>query len=89
MQTTDISSDRLSPWWRHGVIIAMIFGFSVLIWLALRTYQDAPPIPAQVLSPSGQAIFTGDGVGMCPPTLSRAANPILMQKRCPPRLTQR
>ena len=37
---------QLSPWWRRSLIILMIAGFSVLGYLAARTYQDAPPIPA-------------------------------------------
>jgi nitric oxide reductase subunit B len=36
----------------------MIGGFTVLIWLSLQVYHDAPPIPAQVVSPGGDTIFT-------------------------------
>jgi nitric oxide reductase subunit B len=49
---------RLSPWWRRGVIIALIFGFTVLIWLAARIYTDAPPIPGKVVDRSGETVFT-------------------------------
>ena len=42
------SHQKLSPWWRHSVILTMIFGFTILIVLAVRTYEDAPPIPDQV-----------------------------------------
>jgi hypothetical protein len=39
---------QLSPWWRRGLILLTISGFSALGYLAARTYQDAPPIPARV-----------------------------------------
>ena len=33
---------HLSPWWRHAVILTMIGGFTVLLWLSIRVYHDAP-----------------------------------------------
>ncbi|MBE3067120.1 MAG: hypothetical protein IMZ73_06785 [Chloroflexi bacterium] len=50
---------QLSPWWRNGVIIVLIVGFSILIGLTVRAYRDAPPIPEQVVGPSGEVVFTG------------------------------
>jgi nitric oxide reductase large subunit len=41
-------SEQLSPWWRQAVILVLILGFTVLIVLAIKTYQDAPPIPDKV-----------------------------------------
>lgn len=52
------SPPPLSPWWRQAVILTMIGGFTVLIWLSIRVYHDAPPIPAQAVSPAGDTIFT-------------------------------
>src|SRR5215467_5910780 len=57
-QTTPDAAESLSPWWRRGVIIILLFGFTVLIWLAARTYTDAPPIPGQVTDRSGATVFT-------------------------------
>ena len=54
--------EKLSPWWRNAVIIIMIVGFSILIGLTVRAYQDAPPIPEQVVGPTGGVVFTGDDV---------------------------
>ena len=34
--------DRLSPWWKHSVILTVVAGFTILIWLAAKTYQGAP-----------------------------------------------
>jgi nitric oxide reductase subunit B len=53
------SLKSLSPWWRHSVIIVMVIGFTILIWLSIRTYSDAPPIPEKVSIASGKPIFTG------------------------------
>ncbi len=58
---TEVSAP-LSPWWRSTVILVLIFGFSVLIWLAVRTYSTAPPIPRAVVSQSGKTVFTGDDI---------------------------
>lgn len=48
----------LSPWWRQTVILVMICGFSLLGLVTAKTYQGAPPIPAQVVDESGQVLFT-------------------------------
>ncbi len=53
-----VSAARLSPWWRNTVILVLMMGFTVLIWLAVRSYQDAPPIPAHVIGPAGEVLFT-------------------------------
>jgi nitric oxide reductase subunit B len=54
--------DRLSPWWKHSVILTVVAGFTILIWLAAKSYRDAPPIPEKVLSPSGETVFTAQDV---------------------------
>ena len=58
MEENGKSSQKLSPWWRRSVIIVLVIGFSVLIWMSIRVYEDAPPIPENVLGPSGETIFT-------------------------------
>jgi nitric oxide reductase subunit B len=50
-------SEKLSPWWRRSVIIVLVIGFSVLIWMAIRAHQDAPPIPENVVGPNGETVF--------------------------------
>ncbi len=54
--------DRLSPWWKHSVILTVVAGFTILIWLATKSYHDAPPIPERVLSPSREIVFTAQDV---------------------------
>ena len=58
MEENGKSSQKLSPWWRRSVIIVLVIGFSVLIWMSIRVYEDAPPIPENILGPSGETIFT-------------------------------
>jgi nitric oxide reductase subunit B len=48
MEAKGTSSEKLSPWWRKSVILIMVFGFAVLIWMAISTHLDAPPIPEKV-----------------------------------------
>jgi nitric oxide reductase subunit B len=62
MANEDHPLKSLSPWWRHSVIIVMVIGFTILIWLSVRTYSDAPPIPERVSSTSGKIIFTGQDI---------------------------
>jgi nitric oxide reductase subunit B len=57
-----ITTDTLSPWWRHTVILTMVVGFTILIWLSAKTYQDAPPIPQRVIGSSGETVFTGEDI---------------------------
>lgn len=62
MSDKEITSEALSPWWRNSVILVLVLGFTVLIWMAVRSYKDAPPIPAKVVSPSGETIFTREEI---------------------------
>ena len=55
-------TEILSPWWRVGVLIAMIVGFSVLIGMTVNAYQVAPPIPDKVVGVDGATIFTGNDI---------------------------
>lgn len=57
-----MSSETLAPWWRNALILVMISGFTILIWLAVRSYRDAPPIPAKVVRPDGATLFTGNDI---------------------------
>ncbi|MGE5817836.1 MAG: nitric-oxide reductase large subunit [Deltaproteobacteria bacterium] len=40
----------------------MVVGFTILIWLSVRTYQDAPPVPQRVVGPSGETLFTREDI---------------------------
>ncbi|MDE3067100.1 MAG: cbb3-type cytochrome c oxidase subunit I [Verrucomicrobiota bacterium] len=52
----------ISKGWVQAVALVLLFGFFVLGLLAYRTYTDEPPIPARVVDPDGQVLFTGPDV---------------------------
>ncbi|MCC6178303.1 MAG: cbb3-type cytochrome c oxidase subunit I [Chloroflexi bacterium] len=52
----------LATGWFQAAILVIVFGFTILLYLAIRAYVDAPPIPARVVDASGRLIFTGDDV---------------------------
>lgn len=57
-----LSRETLSPWWPRSVVIVMAFGFAVLIFMSLRAYQSAPPIPTKAVAPNGEVVFTAEDV---------------------------
>ncbi|HMI32001.1 MAG TPA: hypothetical protein VK527_09695, partial [Candidatus Limnocylindrales bacterium] len=52
----------ISRAWVQAAILVLLFGFFVLGFLALRTYQEQPPIPEKVVGPDGTILFTGADV---------------------------
>ena len=52
----------ISKTWVQAAILVFLFGFFVLGLLALRTYQEQPPIPEKVIGPDGALVFTGEDV---------------------------
>ena len=59
---TTTPTETLSPWWPRSLAIVMIVGFSLLILLSMKTYENAPPIPARAVDPSGTVVFTAEDV---------------------------
>ena len=51
-------TETLSPWLRQAVILTLVAGFTILIWLAWRSFKDAPPIPNQVVTVAGGTLIT-------------------------------
>ncbi|QDH14432.1 nitric-oxide reductase large subunit [Formicincola oecophyllae] len=52
----------LSPWWLRILLVVLIITSAVLVWISVRTYTDAPPIPTQVVDTAGQVIATRDDI---------------------------
>src|SRR5262245_61931415 len=48
--------------WVQAAVLVFVFGFTVLGWLAYRTYMEEPPIPQRVVDPAGNVVFTGADV---------------------------
>jgi len=53
-------TQKLSYWWRRGLIIILLLEFAVLIWVTTGSlYRNLkPPIPEKVLDNSGSVVFT-------------------------------
>jgi nitric oxide reductase subunit B len=64
MIDTSADATSLSPWWRHAAILVMIAGFSVLSFVTVLTYTNAPPIPEQAVDVTGAVVFTGADIQM-------------------------
>lgn len=60
--SSDESTEVLSPCWRNSVIIVLILGFSILMWIAVRAYRDAPQIPEKIVRATGETVFTGSDI---------------------------
>ncbi|WP_321425062.1 cbb3-type cytochrome c oxidase subunit I [uncultured Bacteroides sp.] len=56
----NLEKPSLSYWWRKGLVIILIFEFSVLIWVTTGSYyrDSQPPIPEKVVDNSGLVVFT-------------------------------
>ncbi|HEY6507346.1 MAG TPA: hypothetical protein VIY56_04995, partial [Vicinamibacterales bacterium] len=52
----------VSSWWLQAVVITFLVGFAILGYLAIRIYQESPPIPGRIVSDSGQTVFTGNDI---------------------------
>ena len=52
----------VSRTWVQAAALVVLFGFTVLGFLAFRTYETGPPIADRVVSQGGQVLFTGDDV---------------------------
>ena len=62
MQTKETSAEGLSSWWMRGVSITLVIGFGILIWIAFRAYEDAPPIPDKIVNQAGQLLLTAEDI---------------------------
>ena len=62
MATAQQTGQELSPWWKIGVIFTLFAGFSVLIFIAVKAYNYAPPIPLRVVNAGGETVFTREDI---------------------------
>jgi len=53
---------EISKAWRHAAVLVLIVGLTVLLFMGRNVYQNAPPIPVNVVDPSGKVLFTGEDV---------------------------
>src|SRR6187455_3428368 len=57
LPTMDVSSK-----WLQAVVLTFLFGFAILGYLAIRIYQESPPVPGRIVSDSGQTVFTENDI---------------------------
>ncbi len=53
---------EISKAWRHGAVLVLIVGLSVLMFMGHNVYKGAPPIPDKVLDASGAVLYTGEDI---------------------------
>ncbi|MDA8142299.1 MAG: cbb3-type cytochrome c oxidase subunit I [Desulfobacteraceae bacterium] len=58
----DSQEQTLSRWWRIGVVATVLIGFTILILLSSRAYNDSPPIPDTIVNAAGQTVLTGEEI---------------------------
>src|SRR5262245_30997218 len=57
MNALSTSSGR-SGLWKHGLLITLLFGFTVMLVGGFFMYKTRAPIPGQVVAPDGSVLFT-------------------------------
>src|SRR5215813_3686705 len=48
--------------WKHGLLITMLFGFTVMLVGGFFLYKTRAPIPNRVVGPNGAVLFTEDDI---------------------------
>lgn len=48
--------------WKHGLLITMLFGFTVMLVGGFFMYKSRAPIPERVMSESGELLFTAHDI---------------------------
>src|ERR687884_1048503 len=50
--------EQRSGLWKHGLLLTLLFGFTVMIVGGVMMYKSRAPIPERVVGPDGSLIFT-------------------------------
>ena len=56
MKSTQTSGSGL---WKHGLLITLLFGFTVILAGGFFMYKTRAPIPSSVVAPNGTVLFSG------------------------------
>ena len=62
MERPTLPKMDVSSWWLQAVVLTFLFGFAILGYLAIRIYQESPPVPGRIVSDSGQTVFTENDI---------------------------
>src|SRR6478735_4561936 len=52
------ASEQKSGLWKHGLLLTLLFGFTVMIVGGVLMYRSRAPIPERVTGPDGATLFT-------------------------------
>ncbi|HEY1494082.1 MAG TPA: hypothetical protein VGF49_06045, partial [Candidatus Solibacter sp.] len=50
--------EQKSGLWKHGLLLTLLFGFTVMIVGGVMMYRSRAPIPDRVTGPDGSTLFT-------------------------------
>ncbi len=53
-----LAQEPKSGLWKHGLLITMLFGFTVMLVGGFFLYRTRAPIPERTISPDGRVLFT-------------------------------
>jgi nitric oxide reductase subunit B len=48
--------------WKHGLLLTLLFGFTVMIVGGVMMYRSRAPIPDRVIGPDGTTVFTASDI---------------------------
>jgi nitric oxide reductase subunit B len=51
-----------SGFWKHGLLITLLFGFTVMIAGGMLMWRSKAPVPSAVKDPSGRTLFTAEDI---------------------------
>jgi nitric oxide reductase subunit B len=51
-----------SGFWKHGLLLTLLFGFTVMLVGGAYIYKTRAPIPGAVIDPAGNTLFTAQDV---------------------------
>src|SRR5579883_2665807 len=55
-------SEPRSGLWKHGLLLTLLFGFTVMIVGGVMMYRSRAPIPDRVVGPDGATLFTASDI---------------------------
>jgi nitric oxide reductase subunit B len=57
-----IEQEQQSGLWKHGLLLTLLFGFTVMIVGGVMMYRSRAPIPERVTGPDGATLFTSTDI---------------------------
>jgi nitric oxide reductase subunit B len=55
-------NESKSGFWKHGLLLTLLFGFTVMLVGGVYIYRTRAPIPQVVVDPAGNTLFTSDDI---------------------------